>query len=122
LFLLGGLYPRNNLHAFWDAIVGFNAPWTGSGGEAAYVGGIAGRLETRYRPSWARTRLLPGEFQAWSREGVRMAQQRAYPAWLVRGQPAPQRYNDVVWTEAQRQLALAGYRLADVLNRALGGS
>jgi hypothetical protein len=26
LFLLGGLYPRNNLHAFWDAIVGFDAP------------------------------------------------------------------------------------------------
>lgn len=121
LFLLGGLYPRNNLHAFWDAIVGFNAPWTGSGDEATYVGGIAGRLETRYGSSWARTRLLPGEFQAWSKEGVRVAQQSAYPAWLVRGQVAPPRYNDVVWSAAQPRLALAGYRLADVLNRALGG-
>lgn len=122
LFLLGGLYPRNNLHAFWDAIVGYNAPRIGVGDEAAYVGGIASGLETRYRPSWARTRLLAGEFQAWSREGVRVVQQKGYPAWLVRGEPAPSRYNDVVWSEAQRRLALAGYRLADVLNRALGGS
>lgn len=121
LFLLGGLYPRNNLHAFWDAIVGFNARRTGAGDETVYVGGIAGRLETRYRLSWARTRLIPGQFETWSKEGVRLAQRRAYPAWLVRGQPAPDRYNDLVWAEAQPRLALAGYRLADALNRALGG-
>ena len=83
------------------------------------MGGIAGRLKTRYRP--ARTQLRPGEFQAWSKEGVRVVQQKGYPAWLVRGQPAPPRYNDVVWSEAQRRLPLAGYRLADVLKRALGG-
>jgi S1/P1 Nuclease len=122
LFALAGLYPRNNLHAYWDSLVGFSVPWTGTGGEAEYVGRIAAGIEARYTPAWARSRLLAGDFRAWSHEGVRVAQQSAYPAWLVRGQAAPPQYQATTWAAAQPRLALAGYRLADVLNRALGGS
>ncbi|HET7228858.1 MAG TPA: S1/P1 nuclease [Longimicrobium sp.] len=121
LFLLAGLYPRNNLHAWWDSLVGFSEPWTGIGDEAAYVGSVASRIEGRFTPAWAGGRLKPGDFRAWSQEGVAVARQSAYPAWLVRGQPAPARYQGVSWAAAQPRLALAGYRLADVLNRALGG-
>ena len=36
LFLLGGLYPRSNLHGYWDALVGFSEPWgVGDTSEAA---------------------------------------------------------------------------------------
>jgi nuclease S1 len=122
LFLLAGLYPRNNLHAFWDSLVGFSAPWApGDTDEAAYIGSVAARLEARYTPGWARSRLLPGEFERWSMEGYRISRQQVYPAWLVRGQAAPPRYQTVAWAVAQPRLALAGYRLADLLNRALGG-
>jgi len=120
LFLLAGLYPRNNLHAFWDSLVGFSMPWTGTGDEAAYVGSIAARIEARYTPSWARSRLAPGAYERWSREGFAITKQSLYPAWLVRGQAAPMRYQDASWAVAQPRIALAGYRLADVLNRALG--
>jgi len=121
LFLLAGLYPRNNLHAYWDSLVGFSVPWLG-GGEAEYVGRIASRVSGRYTRGWARSRLHPGEFRGWSQEGVRVAQQNAYPAWLARGQAAPARYQELTWGAAQPRIALAGYRLADLLNRSLAGS
>lgn len=122
LFLLGGLYPRSNLHGYWDAIVGYSVPWrTGDRTEAAYVGRISTSLARRYTPGWARGRLMPGQFEAWSREGLAVAERSLYPAWLVRGQPAPDRYEAVAWSAAQPRLALAGYRVAELLNRAIGG-
>jgi hypothetical protein len=122
LFLLHGLYPRSNLHAYWDGIVGMAAPWRpGDIDEAAYVGDVAASIEARYPAAWARRRILPGDFQAWSLEGLRISRASVYPAWLVRGQAAPPRYLDQSWAVARTRLALGGYRLADVLNRALGG-
>jgi hypothetical protein len=121
-FALHGLYPRSNLHAFWDGIVGMAAPWhPGDTDEAAYVGDVAATLERRFPAAWARRRLLPGDVQAWSMEGYRISKQSVYPRWLVRGEEAPPRYLAQSWAIAQPRLALAGYRLADVLNRALGG-
>ncbi|HEV7587415.1 MAG TPA: S1/P1 nuclease [Longimicrobium sp.] len=122
LFLLGGMYPRSNLHGYWDAVTGFSAPWrTGDRTEADYVGYVSAGLARRYTPAWARGRLLPGRFEQWSREGLAVAERTIYPAWLVRGQPAPARYQPVAWTAAQPRLALAGYRIAELLNRTLGG-
>ena len=120
-FQMQGLYPRNNLHAFWDAQVGMNVPWLGGdANEAAYVGSIAARVERRYTPGWARSRLLPDAYETWSREGLRLAESSLYPAWLERGARVPDRYESLAWSVAEPRLALAGYRLADLLNRALG--
>jgi hypothetical protein len=120
LFLLGGLYPRSNLHAYWDAIVGYSVPWhTGDRNEADYVGRVAVRLERSYTPAWARSRVRPGEFEQWSLEGVALAKRSLFPVWLVRGQPAPAAYQPLAWGAAQPRLALAGYRVAELLNRAL---
>jgi hypothetical protein len=122
LFLLAGLYPRNNLHAFWDSLVGFSVPWSPSDrDEAAYIGHVAAAIEARYTPAWARSRLLPGQLEQWSMEGYRISKESLYPAWLARGQAAPARYQAQSWAVAQPRLALAGYRLADLLNTALGG-
>lgn len=120
LFLLGGIYPRNNLHAYWDALIGFSVPWRGARDEAGYVGRVSAALAGRYTPAWSRGRLFPGEYERWSREGVAIAQRTLYPAWLVRGQPAPARYQPLAWSTAQPRLALAGYRIADLLDRTLG--
>jgi hypothetical protein len=55
-------------------------------------------------------------------EGYAISKAKAYPAWLVRGQPAPERYRPWSWAAGEPRLALAGYRLADLLNHALGGA
>ena len=119
-FRLAGLYPFNNLHAYWDGLVGFAVPWGPATSEAAYVARIAARLQREHPRARMTGRLLPGRFETWSREGVRVARDVAYPSWLVEGRPAPARYRPHAWNAAAPRLALAGYRLAELLNRTLG--
>ncbi|MDQ3557503.1 MAG: S1/P1 nuclease [Gemmatimonadota bacterium] len=120
-FRLAGLYPYNNLHAYWDALVGPAFPWRpGERTEAEYVGRIAREIAARHPRSRLQGRVLPGEVETWSREGVRVAQRVGYPSWLRRGERAPQRYRPHAWRAAEPRIALAGYRLAELLNRTLG--
>lgn len=116
-----GVYPLTNLHAVWDGIAGPAFPWrVGERTEHAYIGRIAQTVQQRQpRRRFARE-LAPGEFTQWSQEGIRVAQRVAYPVWLVRDRPLPRRYLPYAWQSAEPRIALAGYRLADMLNRKLG--
>jgi hypothetical protein len=119
-FRLAGLYPFNNLHAYWDALIGFSVPWGAADrSEVDYVGSIAQRIVTRYPQSRMRGQIQPGAFEEWSREGFRIAQRVAYTG-VVRDQRAPASYRRAAWSAAEPRVALAGYRLADLLNRTLG--
>jgi hypothetical protein len=119
-FELRGIYPFNNLHAYWDGLVSFASPWRpGDRDQAAYVEGIAARIAARHPLSGLRGELRPGEFERWSREALRVAQRHAYRG-VTRGQRPPPAYRERVGPAAERQIALAGYRLADLLNRTLG--
>lgn len=120
-FRLAGVYPFNNLHSFWDGLVGMNEPWAlADRSEADYVGTVAARLERAYPAPSLRGQMRAGAFETWSREGLRVAQARAYPSWLVRDQAAPPRYRPFAWEGAEPRVAMAGYRLADMLNARLG--
>ena len=122
-FQLRGIYPFNQLHGYWDSLIGFAVPWAPTDRtEADYVGSIAARIARDYPQSRMTSRLLPGQFEEWSKEGMRIAKNHAYPSWLIRGEPAPPRYRPYAWGAAEPRVALAGYRLADLLNRRLGGS
>lgn len=119
-FELAGVYPFNNLHAYWDGLVGPAFPWrAGDRSEADYVEGIAAELARRHPWPRMQGRIHPGDFEAWSLEGKRVAQTVAYRG-VMRGQPAPPRYRAVAWRAAEVRVVLAGYRLADLLNRTLG--
>ena len=120
LFLLAGLYPFNNLHAYWDALVNFTVPWQPDDRtEADYIGSAASLIQRAYPMQRMSGQLDPGAFRDWSHDGLTVAQ-RAFPVWLARGQRAPTRYRSYAWDLAEPRLALAGYRLADTLNRILG--
>ena len=120
-FRLAGVYPFNNLHAYWDGLVGMSIPWSNSArSEAEYVGSIAQRITSRHPMSRLQGRLLPGQFETWSREGFQVAKTVAYPSWLQRNQRAPARYRPHAWAAAEPRIAMAGYRLAGYLNRTLG--
>lgn len=118
-FRLAGLYPFNNLHGYWDALVGPAFPWMpGVRTEDDYVARIAAEIAADWPER--RVRVRPGEVREWSREGLRVAQNTAFPRWLIRNEPAPRRYRAHAWEAAEVRVALAGYRLADLLNRTLG--
>lgn len=119
LFLLAGLYPFNNLHAYWDSMIGFAVPWQADDRtEHDYIESGAALIARRHPESRADLRL--GDYDGWAREGVRVAQRAAFPAWLERGQRAPAHYRPFAWRAAEPRVALAGYRLAETLDRALG--
>lgn len=119
-FELEGLYPFNNLHAYWDGLVGPAFPWrAGDRTQADYIGGIAAELARRHPLSRMRPQVRPGAFAAWSLEGVRVAQNTAYDT--PRGQRPGRAYRRLAWSAAEPRVVLAGYRLADLLNRTLGG-
>jgi hypothetical protein len=121
LFLLKGPYPFNNLHAYWDALVGQSVPWQmGTTSEADYVGSIAAGVARAYPRRRMAGQLQPGQFERWSREGVRVAQNVAYST--PEGQRPTSRYRRLAWDAAEPRMALAGYRLAELLNGALGGT
>ncbi len=121
LFRLDGFYPDNNLHAYWDALVSRAFPWRpGMRSDADYVGAIAAQIEDDYPPSRFRAGKLQDDFDGWASEGVRVAQETAYPRWLRRGERVPARYRARAWRAAEPRVALAGYRLAELLNRSLG--
>ncbi len=64
--------------------------------------------------------VVEGRVGVWVAEGTRLAQTAAYTPDLVDGGAVPPGYRDRARRAAAPQLALAGYRLASLLNAALG--
>jgi hypothetical protein len=121
LFELEGMYPNSNLHAYWDGLIGPQFPWRPEDRTVAdYVGGIAGQLAARHPRARLAPAILPGEFATWSRQGAAVAQRVAYRG-VTRGERPSAAYRSAAWDAAQERIVLAGYRLADLLERTLGG-
>lgn len=121
-FQLAGIYPFNQLHGYWDSLIGFSEPWAvGESAEEEYVATVAGRLARRFPHASLRGSLRLGQYEAWGREGLAIAQRFAFPEWLERGRPAPRRYRSHAYAAVDQHVALAGYRLAETLNAAFGG-
>jgi hypothetical protein len=111
-----------NLHALWDSIL--RRARRQSHGESYFrwVSRVAGEVAGAHpRGSLVREAAIESP-EAWAREGAAIAMSSAYPAYLERNAPVPKRYEDEAFGIARRQSALAGYRLALVLERTLGPS
>jgi hypothetical protein len=113
---------NHNLHSFWDgAITRVDAQW--KPGERTYpdlIDGIAAGIMRRQPRSAFASRIEPGQVESWAHESFVTAKTRLYPASLHQGQPVPPGYVAMAKQIAEPAVALAGYRLADLLNRALG--
>jgi hypothetical protein len=131
-----------NLHSVWDdlfdvARVGVRPDDPGRGRRSSRRGAAAPRgADARLARAAAvadevaaaapMERMLPqvveGRVGAWIVEGTRLAQSAAYTPDLVDGGSVPPGYRERARRAAAPQLALAGYRLASLLNAALDGA
>jgi len=106
-----------NLHWFWDSITGRNIPFKGETCERDYIEPIARRMMNKYPYSKAQNRLNLGKYDAWQAESFALNATMVYSPDLQRGQLPPARYRKNAFAVAEEQLALAGHRLGETLNR-----
>ena len=110
----------DNLHAFWDGSLTRNNLQRPGESRDAFVARVAAEIQQAHPASGFTTERAATDLTGWAREGVTLAQTVAYRPPLRRGQRPPPAYNRRVFEAAQRRAALGGYRLADLLNQALG--
>jgi hypothetical protein len=110
---------RTNLHAYWDDAFSRAHERNTGESEEAYIARLA-KLVTDANPFAGMSKnLKPDQFDAWAREGFEITKRDLYPPSLIRGQPPAPAYEQRTREIAEPAIAKAGYRLADLLNRAL---
>jgi len=108
--------PRN-LHSLWDRSISNTIPRQNGEAEIAYIDRVIAKIQHDHPKASLEARLESGEFATWSKEGFATAESVAYPSTLQRGGIPSAAYNATVFNATDEAVALAGYRLADLLDR-----
>ena len=113
---------QQNLHWFWDSIIGRNTPLKGDTCERDYITSVARRIMKKYPRSSFGSAIKLGEYDEWRKEGFALAPTDVFSPDLVRFQTPSEKYKRHAFKVAQRRLALAGYRLGETLNQIFGAA
>ncbi len=111
---------RRSLHSVWDGIITSSLQRQSGESDAAFLTRAASEVASRHPRSEFSGEIGQRQFRDWAAASVAIAKQAVYTAPLVRNQAAPQAYRTAAFRAAEPRVALAGYRLADLLNLALG--
>ena len=114
---------QQNLHWFWDSIVTRAVPpKKGEFCERDYIEPIAQRMMKRYPfPSFQST-LKPDDFRAIQQESFAYNPTLVFSPDLVRFRMPSAKYKRNAFNLAERQLALAGYRIGELFNSVFGAA
>ena len=111
---------QQNLHWFWDSIVGRAAPIKGDTCERDYITSVANSIMKKNPYKLFGSSLELGAYEKWRRESFALNPTDVFTPDLVRFQTPSEKYKRHAYEVAQRRLALAGYRLGDTLNSVFG--
>lgn len=118
LFLIQDAKSKN-LHQFWDRGLNyFDLFYKSYPRHAKQIEGLASQIENRYPRSSFSQLLAVTDAKAWSQESYQLAKKSVYNIEL--GSKPNSEYISKGQTVVGKQLALAGYRLGDLLNRLMG--
>lgn len=109
-----------NLHWYWDSILGASRAKRAGETELEYLDRLASEIEAAHPRERLEARVSPGAYEAWARESWELARTRLYPAELERGRAPSEAYREAAFGTATEAMALAGYRLAEMLDRLVG--
>lgn len=109
----------SNLHSFWDGVITRSNPRLFGESNGAFLQRVVGGITTRHPRTAFTAELAVTDATAWAQEGVTLAQRVVYRRPLVREGLPPATYGRSALAAAERRVALAGYRLADLLNAVL---
>ena len=112
---------QQNLHWFWDSIVvRATPPKTGEFSERDYIEPVAERMMKRHPFASVSGNLKPGDYRALQQESFAYNPTVVFSPDLVRFQAPSAKYRRNAYDLAERQLALAGYRMAEIFNSVFG--
>jgi len=113
--------PRENqqtLHWYWDSIVGRNVQFKSNMCEGDYLESVAKGFMKKYPYASFSAGLNLGQYRTWQQESFKLNPTDVFTPDLVRFQTPSEKYKRHAFEVAERQLALAGYRLGETLNQA----
>jgi hypothetical protein len=108
----------NSLHAYWDNILDISV--RRERGEKAddYINRVAALIMARHPRGDFEAPLGEWDLEKWAREGLQVSQTQVYSTTLERGKRPSESYRKMDFATSSKQMALAGYRLANMLNLA----
>lgn len=109
-----------NLHWYWDSIVGRNVPIKAGMCESDYIRMLGNKMMKRLPFSSAAARLELGKYDEWQKESFAYDNSVVFSSDLKRGQMPSERYKKNAFKLAERQLAMAGYRIGETFNAVFG--
>ncbi|HZH34579.1 MAG TPA: S1/P1 nuclease [Pyrinomonadaceae bacterium] len=111
----------DNLHWYWDSVVTRNIKRVGDDEcDSDYIPRLAAGIMKKHPQQRFAAGIKPGKYDQWQQEGYLITTKELYPASLKRNQAPPESYRKRALAISEQQMALAGYRIADMLNRILG--
>lgn len=109
-----------NLHAYWDGIVDRALPRNADEADADYVTRVTKQITEKYPAASVQNNLKAGQFSVWAQEGYETAKTIVYPPALKREERPSAEYLSSAWSASERAMAMAGYRMAAVLDELFG--
>ncbi len=111
---------QQNLHWFWDSIIGRNIPIKADTRGQEYITSVARTVMKKYPYSSLAPAVKLGEYEEWRKESFALNPTEVFSPDLIRFQTPSEKYKKKAFRIAERQLALAGYRLGETLNQIFG--
>lgn len=111
-----------NLHWFWDSIVGRNIARKNDACDTDYLPPIGDAMMKKYPFAKMQNNLALGNFDEWQKQSFKFNPTDVFSADLVRYEKPSEKYKKNAFRVSQQQLAMAGYRLGEMLNLILGSN
>ncbi len=115
--------PRNqsvNLHSFWDTIIIRSIARKNDASDMEYLSPIGKNIMKKYPLAKVQNQLKLGQFDEWQQDSFRIASTKLYPSNLMRNTMPSANYQKEAVKISEEQIAVAGYRLAQMLNQIFG--
>lgn len=110
----------DNLHRFWDTIVGRNLPRLNDACDTDYLPPIGDEMMKTFPFAKEQSHLEAGQFDQWRKDSWLLATTEVFTPDLKRFETPSDKYKKRAYAVSQEQIALAGYRLGEMLNQIFG--
>lgn len=111
---------QENLHWFWDSIIGRNIPRRNDACDSDYLPPIAAQMMKKYPYAKIQNRLRLGDFNEWQKQSFALNPTEVFSPDLIRYQNPSEKYKRKAMRVAEEQITLAGYRMGEMLNQIFG--